>query len=110
FLSVVSSLGMYMRLQGTQEVFHGCFTEKDNIVNTFKGCNYFSPFQCWGHNLFPLAEPCHRQVVIYGHDKHIPQSPGTLQVPHVTHMEKVEAAVSENDPFALSLFFIYDAL
>ena len=44
-----------------------------------------------------VFDATHRFVAIYCHDQHISQISGSLQIPQVTNMENIEAAIGEND-------------
>src|SRR5579872_1974613 len=104
---VVGSFGVHVRAQGGKQTRYIRLFEYDHVVDRGKAGDEAGA-RIGGENRATLAfQPSHALVRIHGDYEDVSLSPGTLEIPRVTHVQDVEAAISQHDPFAAT-FVIAD--
>lgn len=97
---VVRSFRVYVRAQGGKQMGYIGLFEYDHVVDRGKAGDEAGA-RIGGKNRATLAfQRTHALVGIHSDYQDVSLSAGTLEIPHVTHMQDVEAAIGQHNPLA----------
>ncbi len=95
---IISALDMYCRPRAAQELDRSVLIKNADEIHASKMCDHLSTLAL-GHKRPQRAlEPLYGFVAVYAHHEDIAKCAGLCEVTSMTYMEKVEAAICEDDP------------
>jgi len=109
FHSVVATLGINVRADGTDEARGALVIEDDHRIHGAQRGEDLGAVVFVVHRARGAFERAHGGVRVHGHHHRISQSAGLIEITHMARVQQIEAAVGEHQLFTRRIHLVAQA-